>query len=127
MEIKYQLEESKNVLEKSLKNPVQFFAPPGGRLNSEVISIAKSVGYCGICTSRIGGNTLTDDLYVLRRLCIKRTINIKTFTNLLNLEPKTIVKYKGQQILLECAKGILGNRLYDQLRKNLFQLLGRNA
>jgi peptidoglycan/xylan/chitin deacetylase (PgdA/CDA1 family) len=28
MEIKYQLEESKNVLEKSLKNPVQFFAPP---------------------------------------------------------------------------------------------------
>ena len=49
--LEHQLRDSKRMLEDQLGSPVNFLAPPYGRLNRQVIQVAREVGYRAVCTS----------------------------------------------------------------------------
>jgi len=118
-QIHWELAESKSALELALGNPVNHLALPGGRYNSTVRNTAMEVGYQTVCTSNIGINTLTSDLYALRRLAIKRDTSFSTFCSIVEMKPLTVMRYKAKYSLLNGLKKTLGNKRYIAMREKL--------
>lgn len=51
-ELKYELQESKQILEKNLKTEIKYFAYPGGEYSATTIEATKNVGYLAAVTTR---------------------------------------------------------------------------
>lgn len=70
--LRYEIYESKKVLEKGLKRKVDFFAYPfNSQFDDKIIKIIKESGYKGACDGNIG-NKYPHSIYALRRVGIGR-------------------------------------------------------
>ena len=118
-QIRWELAESKSVLEDKLGRPVDYLALPGGRYSSTTRKIAEEVGYQAVCTSRVGNNTLTSDLYSLKRWTIKRDTSLSTFCSIVQMKPATTLRYKTGYFILNSLKKALGNKSYVVVREKL--------
>jgi peptidoglycan/xylan/chitin deacetylase (PgdA/CDA1 family) len=66
--VKWQLSESKKMIEEKLNQPCDYFCYPNGSYNQEVIPLVREVGYKAALTTQEGVNYPGDDLYQLKRL-----------------------------------------------------------
>ncbi len=118
-QVRWELQESKKILEQELGKPVDFLSLPGGRCSRIVKEIAKEVGYKGICTSIIGYNYPDTDPYSLRRWTITKNMSFSTFQAIVEGKKSTLAYYKSRQIILNGMKRIMGNELYANIHKEI--------
>lgn len=83
-EIRFEVLESKRLLELHTGQQVRFFAFPGGirrygDISDSALDIVAASGYDLACTSAIGRNTLQQDRFSLKRIGIGRGDTIATF------------------------------------------------
>jgi peptidoglycan/xylan/chitin deacetylase (PgdA/CDA1 family) len=116
-EVRWELQESKSILEQQLERPVDYLSLPGGRCNSAVKDIAMEVGYRAICTSVIGYNDLNSDLYSLKRWAIRRNTELPTFSSIVHMKHSVVAYCKARYFLLGGLKKILGNQRYVAIRE----------
>jgi len=120
-QIRWELAESKSILEDKLGRPVNYLALPGGRYSSTAKKIAEEIGYQAVCTSKVGYNTSKTNLYALRRWTIKRNTSISTFRSIIQMNPLTTLQYKTGYFILNSLKRALGNKSYVAVRKKLLR------
>lgn len=81
---RYQAEEeitlSKEDLESRLGIPVDFFAYPYGRYDSDISALVQKIGHRAACSTEPGFNNNTTDLFGLRRIEIMGGDSFRSFT-----------------------------------------------
>ncbi len=116
-ELEEELVGSKRALESILGGPVKGLALPGGRGDERVSRQAGAAGYDYVCTSRLGLNPPGGlEPYALRRIAITRQMELDTFQRLVRGDRWEMGRRLARQWLLDGAKRLLGNRLYERLR-----------
>jgi peptidoglycan/xylan/chitin deacetylase (PgdA/CDA1 family) len=116
---RWELEESRKVLESTTNKPVRFLAVPSGAYNRLVKRLAKECGYEAVFCMLKGSNNKGSDRYALRRLVVARDVTLGDFHSLLS--PATAIRLR----LMSCAQNILlhvlGPSGLDKLRNSLYR------
>jgi peptidoglycan/xylan/chitin deacetylase (PgdA/CDA1 family) len=118
-----ELVDSKQALEEIIGKAVDHFSCPGGRVNAIVTQTASEAGYKTVATSQLGINSSRSNLLALRRVPIKRDMNLKTFARICSGKGQFLLK--SEDSILLTGKRILGNERYDRLRANILSLIDR--
>lgn len=122
-EIKKELNDSKTKLEDIISADVTNFSAPGGRIKgSKMISIAKNRGYKMLCTSRSDIFDKTTTVFSIPRFTMKKETTSSAFISMVNLNSALVLKIKVKTWIFHLAKQILGNSLYEIIRKNILNL-----
>lgn len=124
-ELRYELSESRRVLEDGLGAPVNSISSPTGFFNPLMRDTAKEVGYRALCFGRIGLASDRGDPFSLNRIAIKRMIDEKQFKNLLMFNKRTIAVMRMRQSVRDMARHTLGLGGYLRARRILLRTLGR--
>lgn len=119
-EIFEELHRSRQELQDRLGLPVTLFAPPGGRLPSAAMRIAREVGYIRVCGS-VPGVWSSSTEYVLPRLPVLATTTLEQFEGLAQGHAGTVGPMRRNYLLRGMAKRLLGNRIYERVRTGLLQ------
>jgi len=117
-EIYYQLNKSKEQLEKIIGNKVISFAPPGGWFNDNALSIAEDLGYKAFFTCEIGLNDLKKKPFIYKRIEVLGDMTLEDFKSLLN--PPDIIFYKLEQTIKFILHDLIGDRNYKKLAEILY-------
>ena len=98
----YQLTKSREAIEWRIKEPVKYFAYPGGFYNQTTIELLKKAGYRGAFTVNFGRDKTSCDVFALNRIPIFQSTN--TFRSFW-------LRLKCTQLVIDisAAKKILGN------------------
>jgi len=73
--IEYQLTKSREAIEWRLKEPVKYFAYPGGFYSQTTTQLLKQTGYRGAFTVNLGRDKANSDMYALSRIPIFQSTN----------------------------------------------------
>jgi len=111
-ELKLELLQSKNVLEKIIGKEVNLLSLPGGYHSSKVKRIALKLGFKGICTSEFGFNENNTDPFELKRVSLRYGNSLPYFISLVNLDKKLYFKKKLKGNLLRLLKAFFGPNNY---------------
>ncbi len=124
-ELREELRASKNTLEDITGQKIAGGSAPGGRLHAQLQQIAteESYDYMGTSKTGLGSHPAADSTAFIPRLAILRDMPIAEFQALASADPGTLFKRRARTAILDTAKTVLGNRLYDSLRS---RLLGEN-
>ena len=114
-EIRSELVDSKNALEEITGKRVDHFSCPGGRVNAIVTDVAVAAGYKSVATSQLGINSARSNVFALKRVAIKREMNLKTFARVCSGKGQFLMK--SEDSLLLTGKRLLGNERYDRVRR----------
>ena len=120
-EVSFELAKSKSLLEENLASPVHIFCVPFGHWQEEFTPFLNEYGYLALCTSQSGVNCPPYDLYSLKRLSMRRTDNIGTFTSFVNLERRALLMNRGKTAFLNFMKSGLGIERYNWVRTKLLE------
>jgi peptidoglycan/xylan/chitin deacetylase (PgdA/CDA1 family) len=117
---RWELEESKKVLERIVRKPVQFLAIPSGAYNRNVRRLAKEAGYKAVFGMLKGSNHARSDRYALRRMVIARDFTLADFRAV--LRPAATCYLRLISFLQNLLLSLLGPRRLDVLRNRLFRM-----
>jgi hypothetical protein len=117
--VRWELEESKRVLEGIVRKPVRFLAIPSGASNRSVRQLAKEAGYQALFGMLKGSNNARSDRYALRRMVIARDFTLKDFQRILH--PAATCYLRLISFLQNLLLNLLGPRRLDALRNCLFR------
>ena len=116
--IRWELEESKKVLEKATSKPVCFLAIPSGAYNRTIKRLAIKSGYRAVFGKMLkGSNNVFSNPYALRRNVIARDFSIDDFRD--SLKPATACQLRLTSFLQNLLLSLLGLRRFDALRDGL--------
>lgn len=105
-EVRDELRNSKEALEKEFGEPVEFFAYPYGDFNNQVRAAVVECNFRGACSTLTGLNFPGDDSFLLKRIGIIPTGDIQSFQLQLHnsrydkftTQMKTLLKGQGQMV-----------------------------
>ncbi|MBV1911048.1 MAG: polysaccharide deacetylase family protein [Kangiellaceae bacterium] len=117
-DITEELIKSKQLIEENLEKEVTVFAPPGGRYDSRVVAIAKTLGYRCIANS-IPGSITDSYAFLVPRFAVIHSTTAQRVKNWCNPWSIDSIKQQLRYRLFEMAKKALGNKNYDKLRSKL--------
>ncbi|HLJ85757.1 MAG TPA: polysaccharide deacetylase family protein [Candidatus Angelobacter sp.] len=112
--LRNEISNSKDRLEQILGRRVEHFSCPGGRWNRVIAEMCREAGYRSVVTSRIGRNSPTTDRFCLRRVVVQRNTAAHTVLALAGGQGLGLLQLR--QALLDAAKGLMGNPIYEKLR-----------
>ena len=115
-QIRDELHRSKHTIEQAIGRPVTLFAPPGGRLRHEVATIARELGFDGICSSRPGAWRAADGLAEVPRLAVLASTPHAQLVRWARCDPAELRRLRLRKGALDFGKRLLGNRNYERLR-----------
>jgi peptidoglycan/xylan/chitin deacetylase (PgdA/CDA1 family) len=119
-DVRWELRESKTVLETVLDKQVQFLAIPTGAYNKRIKQQVKDAGYQAAFCMRKGTNNRRSDRYALRRLVVARDFTIDDFQRL--LMPRTACSLRILSFLQDLLfNTFLGPSRCDALRNRLYR------
>ena len=120
-EVEQELRTSKALLEDKLGNRVELFAPPGGRMPSNLHQTAARLGYRSICTSRVDlwRDRRADDI---PRLAVLRGTPNGQFAKWLTQDGMELLQQRLRYGALTSGKRMLGNANYERMRRGLLRL-----
>lgn len=118
-DLRYELAESRRVLEDGLGAPVTSISSPTGFFNPRMRGIAREVGYRALCFGRVGLAREDGDPFSLNRIAVKRSIRDGQFAALLRFDGGTIRRLRLRQWVRELARKSLGVSGYRRVRKVL--------
>jgi len=119
----HEIVDSKARLEQIIGRRVEHFSCPGGRFDDRVVEAVKRAAYRTLATSRVQLNSRSTNPYALGRVAVLRYTTQEELVGM--CRGGGFWKLNLQQTVRDCAKDILGNRLYDRLRATL--LLSRRS
>ncbi|HXH08792.1 MAG TPA: polysaccharide deacetylase family protein [Alphaproteobacteria bacterium] len=117
---RWELEESKKVLERIVGKPVQFLCIPSGAYNRTVRRLAKEAGYKAVFGMMKGSNHARSDRYALRRMVIARDFTLADFHAVLH--PAATCYLRLISFLQQALLSLLGPRRLDVFRHRLFRM-----
>lgn len=92
-EAKIELQESKRIIESNINDSVRFFSVPFGRYNSNIIKLAKQVGYEAILSTQFNFVRPSEKPFVIHRWSIKRNTSIEEFKKIIQNHRYTVKKH----------------------------------
>lgn len=116
-ELRYELEESRKVLEYGLGTSVDTISSPTGFFNPRMVSIAREVGYRALCFGRIGIVNGNDDPLALKRISIKASTSTAQFRDLIHFNSNRIWRLRANQWVRDCGKKVLSPSRYLKVRR----------
>lgn len=116
-ELEGELKDSKSIMEEQLQRPVEFLSLPGGFYNKRVKAISKESGYKAVCTSCIGFNDYSSDLFSLKRIAVKSNTAIEEFKQMLGMPNSKLVLKRLSAAGRGALKGIIGVDNYTALKE----------
>lgn len=116
LRIKDELRQSKSIIEQHTTSVVDIFAPPGGRISSLVIRLAKDIGYIAIANSKPGYWRSEIDVYNIPRIPILASTDSEVFIKFLTQDFKLMFKLMFKYKLTRVLKLALGNKMYENIR-----------
>jgi len=117
IDLRRELEQSKQVLEQMVRKPVAHFSCPGGRSDPRVVQAAARAGYRTLAHSIPHANSSLTNSFALGRVAIRRGLGIDSFRKLCRGED--LWKLRAGSRIRDTAKRILGNANYERLRSSL--------
>ena len=124
-ELRYELSESRRILEDGLGAEVTSLSSPTGFFNPRMRRVAQEVGYRSLCIGRVGLAADGGDPFWLNRVAIKRSMTEPQFKQLLRLNRMTIGSLRSRQWTRDSARKIIGARGYTCLRSVLINGLAK--
>jgi peptidoglycan/xylan/chitin deacetylase (PgdA/CDA1 family) len=121
-QIRAEVVESKDKLEEITGKRVAHFSCPGGRWDKRVSRIVQEAGYDSLVTSQIGVNSPASARFHLARVAIMRGVGIDEFARI--SRGAGLGRRRAQSAVLNVAKRVLGNSMYERLRSTM---LGQGA
>jgi peptidoglycan/xylan/chitin deacetylase (PgdA/CDA1 family) len=118
-ELRYEVAESKARLEDRLATPVLSISSPTGFFNRRMVDIAREAGYAAMCGGRMAPVVPGDDSFNLPRIAIKRSLLLADFNKVLRLDRLLLSWLRGEQMLRNGLKTVLGPDAYLQVRRRL--------
>jgi peptidoglycan/xylan/chitin deacetylase (PgdA/CDA1 family) len=122
-ELRYELVESRRILEDGLGGPITSISCPTGFYDARMREIAAEAGYRSLCIGRVGLISELTDPYSLNRIAIKSSLDTKSFEELLRFDHSTIRRLRFQQSVREKARTSFGPKAYLRFR----QIIMRSA
>jgi peptidoglycan/xylan/chitin deacetylase (PgdA/CDA1 family) len=120
-ELRYELIESRRILEDGLGEPVTSVSSPTGFFNPRMCSIAREVGYRALCFGQAGLAADDGDPFSLNRVAVKRAMSEAHFNALLRLDRAIIRRLRLRQWVRDLARKTLGLNAYLRVRRVLAQ------
>jgi peptidoglycan/xylan/chitin deacetylase (PgdA/CDA1 family) len=117
--IRWELQESKKVLEDWTGKSVRFLAVPSGAYNRTVRRIAKECGYKAVFCMLKGTNNKQSDRFALRRLVVARDFALTDFQKILT--PATATHLRLTSSLQNLLLRVLGPSGLDTFRDFLYR------
>lgn len=121
-QIKFELAESKKILEDGLGKSLDFLAIPKSQYNRTIKEIAKEVGYMGVCTGGWKQGYKYNDPYELKRLGIKGYLSMSNFVSLIEMRGRASFYKRVEVPLKSLLKRGLGIDRYHWVRNRWLQL-----
>jgi peptidoglycan/xylan/chitin deacetylase (PgdA/CDA1 family) len=122
-ELRYELTESRRILEDGLGAAVTSISSPTGFFDKRMSQVAREVGYSALCIGRVGLVPDAGDPYSLNRVAVKRTLTHERFKKLLSFDPLTLLAMRSQQRLRDIAKNTVGVSGYLKIRRAIFETI----
>lgn len=116
-QLRAEIAEAKDRLEQMTGQNIAHFSCPGGRWTAAVARVAREAGYSSVATSRIGANTKTTDRFNLSRVAVMRGLDAAEFSRICRAEG--FARRRTRAGLLNAAKAILGNSIYERVRSSV--------
>jgi peptidoglycan/xylan/chitin deacetylase (PgdA/CDA1 family) len=124
-ELRYELSESRRILEDGLGATVTSLSSPTGFFNPRMRKVAQEVGYRSLCIGRVGLAAHSGDLLSLNRVAVKRSMTESQFTQLLDLNRMTIGALRSRQWTRDLARKVIGAHGYTRMRRVLVEGLAQ--
>jgi len=123
IELKRELTESKEALQKRLGAGPRFLSLPGGFGSGRVLEAAKAAGYAGVCTSIPGlsGARRNEGFTVFNRFVMTRKTAFEEFRAVVNADAGTLAAYRAKHHIKNGLKKVLGSRNYYALWARFFR------
>lgn len=120
-ELRYELSESRRVLEDGLGAAVRSISSPTGFFNPHMRDIARDVGYTALCFGRVGLADAAGDPFALNRVAVKRGLSETGFRALLDFDRGILRRMRLRQWALERARALMSVDAYLRLRRALMR------
>lgn len=117
--IRTEFSNSRNTLSNIIGQDITGFSAPGGRLKPSVAETAKKCGYHFMCTSTPRAFIKKKSPFAIPRFAVREQMLLKEFSRIVNLNFTLLNIIKAKELFLYHAKKLLGNKLYEKLRKTI--------
>lgn len=111
-----EIRRSKGMLEEITGSTVDYFAPPGGRIDKRGLVTLKRLSYRAVCTSEFGFNDRNRHRFAYKRIPIVAATSRGRFQNILNGSAVNLSPLYLKAGALKTARRVLGEGLYGRLR-----------
>ena len=123
-ELRYELSESKKILEENLGKDILFLSSPTGYYNPSIKTIARHIGYQAVCLGQTRANDLYSDAFALRRISIKRDYDLSMFKSIVELQPTVILTKRIKELSREVLRTVLGCNNYEIIKSSILKRKG---
>jgi peptidoglycan/xylan/chitin deacetylase (PgdA/CDA1 family) len=113
-ELKLEIVDAKNLIERIVGHEIEQFSCPGGRYNRRTLAMARRAGFKTVVNSEFHANSLATSNYELGRVAMLRDLSMGEFS--------AVCHGHGlwkKRLYLRTRRGVqrlLGNRIYDRVR-----------
>jgi peptidoglycan/xylan/chitin deacetylase (PgdA/CDA1 family) len=116
-ELKREIVDAKLQLEQILGHPIEHFSCPGGRFDRCTLEMARRAGFQTVANSRFHANSFRTSCYDLGRVAMMRDMPLPEFAAICHNHG--LWKKRLQDDARRGLQRLLGNRMYDRLRRAL--------
>jgi peptidoglycan/xylan/chitin deacetylase (PgdA/CDA1 family) len=120
-----ELQGSKAGIEKNIsEQKVLFLAIPGGFFSDEVLTMAKDVGYLGVCTSVPGMVSIAEKesaFHLWSRFTITKVTPFADFKAILRGDPQYVALCETTYFFKNIAKRLMGGKMYHAIWSKFFK------
>ena len=121
-EVFYELSESKKIIEDKIGQVVNYLSLPHGSFHTNLVDIAKEVGYSGICSSTFGYVRPKNGQFNIGRIPIKDGHQIKDFKQIISENRMRLIKYKLYLLIANSLSNMLGINNYRKIYRFIFRI-----
>jgi peptidoglycan/xylan/chitin deacetylase (PgdA/CDA1 family) len=118
-ELRYELLESRRILEDGLGASITSVSSPTGFFNPLMRKVAKETGYQALCFGEIGLVADDGDPFSLNRVAVKRSMSENRFRALLRFDRSILGFMRSQQWVRAKTREALGVKCYLRIRRML--------
>jgi len=122
-ELKSEIVDAKLQIEQIVGHPIDHFSCPGGRFDWRTLELARRAGFRTVANSRFHANSSRNSPYDLGRVAMLREMPLAEFAA--TCRGQGLWKKRLQDSTRRGVQRLLGNRVYDRLRKNLLRKSGQ--
>jgi peptidoglycan/xylan/chitin deacetylase (PgdA/CDA1 family) len=119
LELKREIVDAKFQIEQIVGHPIEHFSCPGGRFDRRTLAMARCAGFRTVANSLFHANSSRTSRYDLGRVAMQRDMPLAEFAA--TCHGQGLWKKRFLHSSRRSVQRLLGNRVYDRLRKTLLR------